>query len=990
MPTVDDETLEAVLGRPVTPAAAPGLDTQGLQARLEASLFDAQRVTRIGGYVIVEVLGEGAMGTVYLAYDPDLDRRVAVKVLRGGGREGVATARMAREARAMARLAHPNVVAVHEVGESEGRTFVAMELVDGGTLAQWCRDDALGSPGRIDRVLDLAMQTAQGLAAAHAAGLVHRDLKPANILVGKDGRARIADFGLARPREETGEPTLPGKGERDSPDSRDSRDSRDSPDLPDSDPRLTASGALVGTPAYMAPEQFRGETDERSDQFGWCVTFFEAVYGIRPFAGSTVVEVLDAIEQERLAKPSPGAHAPGWLRRLLVRGLARDPARRWSSMDAIVAEIGRRRRARWRLAAGGAALLVAGVAMAQGLKADPSPLATSTCPNANGELEAAWGEARRAEIQQAFSRSGAPYADDAWLRLQQGMDDVARDWVGAKSEVCRAGESADPVRVAEAQRRDACLDRSRTIFEFASDQLATADRETVRRSAQTVSALRDLARCDDEALLGLPAERGADLVDQTLADLGRASVLTELHRLSEARDTLRKVITDIPDDGFATLHARAYEELVSVALRADDHATIEDDATRFLDYAERSGDVALRASAWVSMGAAARLSGDLDESAFRLGRAANLATAQPLPARLRANIVEAEARLWSTRQQHAEAIERREAAIAILGENGRDELAAARLMLDLGESRFANGEVGPALDVIEASLETFRDVLGPDHPDTALAHITAANVGVRARDEQTQTHLAEAERVLLANPEFRPSLLGRVHELRGLDMMSDNAADPGPELKQAQEIYARTLGPDHRAVFHVRLFRANAMHTRGRTEEAVDLYRELIEQFAPGDDMPVTFATARMNLADAEAMLGHAAAALAQLALARPVLDAAQQETGLQWRNQSINLARVYRMAGRADVAEEILEEVRVALDADEEPVALHDRLWLDIERAEAALARGRRDEAVALARGARASTAGRDLAKPALLGELGDLERKLGLSPASPETAPP
>src|SRR5262245_37690244 len=208
------------------------------------------------------------MGVVYAAYDPELDRRVALKLLHAGG-SVEARKRLLREAQAMARLAHPNVIAVHDVGTWGDEVFVAMEFVEGPTLAERVRDE---EPGWRE-VLDLYLQAGEGLAAAHVAGIVHRDFKPQNALVGRDGRVRVLDFGLAR-----GTGALPPREAEEGPDSGAAPGLLVTP--------LTRSGSRMGTPAYMSPEQFEGlPADELSDQFSFCVALYEALYGERPFGG---------------------------------------------------------------------------------------------------------------------------------------------------------------------------------------------------------------------------------------------------------------------------------------------------------------------------------------------------------------------------------------------------------------------------------------------------------------------------------------------------------------------------------------------------------------------------------------------------------------------------------------------------------------------------------------------------------------------------------
>ena len=312
------------------------------------------RGTPVGRYVVLDPIGEGGMGVVYRALDPELDRSIALKLVRVRSRDPAQRerqkTRLVREAQAMARLAHPNVVSVHDVGTFEDDVFVAMELVDGRTLSQFLRDEK-PSPGE---VIELFVGAGRGLAAAHAAGLVHRDFKPDNLAVGSDRRARVLDFGLARA-------VAQGGGADD-----DIGELWGSPRLLDA--ALTRDGAVIGTPSYMAPEQLRGESvDERADQFSFCVALYQALYGSLPFgerraiSGALPPLVLPA--SPRVA--APVGHA-------LVRGLAADPAARYPSMDALLADLGgspssapvrnpRRRRA---LAIGLAVALGAGAVVA--------------------------------------------------------------------------------------------------------------------------------------------------------------------------------------------------------------------------------------------------------------------------------------------------------------------------------------------------------------------------------------------------------------------------------------------------------------------------------------------------------------------------------------------------------------------------------------------------------------------------------------------------
>ncbi len=325
-----DDAVDGAMPAPID--VREGLENRRQRALIEAALFDEPAPPmKIGRFTIVRMLGEGGMGVVYLAYDEELDRRVAVKLLHGGrGPEDEAQRRLQREAQAMARLAHPNVVAVHDVGTFEGQVFVAMEFVAGRDLRAWLRSE----PRTWRELLSQFVQAGEGLAAAHEAELVHRDFKPDNVLVGDDGRVRVADFGLAF------DGTTSGLG----------------PDVTtqvSAEVLHTETGAVLGTPAYMAPEQIRGErADARTDQFGFCVALYEGLYGTRPFSGKTLAALAVAIEAGDIAAPPEDTEVPHWLRAAVVRGLAAEPDSRWPSMRALLDVLGddpllrRRRRIR--------------------------------------------------------------------------------------------------------------------------------------------------------------------------------------------------------------------------------------------------------------------------------------------------------------------------------------------------------------------------------------------------------------------------------------------------------------------------------------------------------------------------------------------------------------------------------------------------------------------------------------------------------------------
>jgi predicted Ser/Thr protein kinase len=318
--------------------------------------------TKIGRFVVVGKLGAGGMGVVYAAHDRELDRHVALKVLRVAAASDEERVRMLREGQAMARVTHPNVITVHEVGTEGELVFLAEELLDGGTLGDW-----LEHQHAQDEIIEKFVAAGRGLAAAHAAGLVHRDFKPDNVLLGKDGRVRVADFGLARALG--GGDDHPGSRSA-GHDPKITRVGKSSAGEPMASPMsaLTRTGAVMGTPMFMAPEQHLGErADERSDQFAFCVALYHALYGDWPFAGKTTVALADAVIEGRMQRPRRYGHVPPRLRAIVQRGLATKPAARFPSMAALLGELTRPPSRRGRtLAIGAGVLALAGAAVVGG------------------------------------------------------------------------------------------------------------------------------------------------------------------------------------------------------------------------------------------------------------------------------------------------------------------------------------------------------------------------------------------------------------------------------------------------------------------------------------------------------------------------------------------------------------------------------------------------------------------------------------------------
>ncbi len=448
---------------------------------------------RVGRFVVLERIGAGGMGVVYAAYDQQLDRKIAIKLLHGGQQDDQAQIRIMREAQAMARVSHPNVAAVYEVGTHGGCVFLAMELVRGQTLGQWARADSRP----IDEIVEVFVQAGRGLATAHAAGLVHRDFKPANALVGDDGRVRVLDFGLARPGEGTRvkRTAVPGEIER---------HDRLSVDV-------TIDGQLVGTPAYIAPEQYGGApADARSDQFAFCVALFELAFGERPFVGETLPQMSAAVLGGQITAVVLKTPRERWLHEVAVRGLSTAPEDRFPSMDALLAVLTtpqRRSRAPLWLGVGALALAVGAGAMAWSSAAP----GLAACDRSLAELE--WNDTERAALRDAM-----PLLSDADRdRAVSSVDRYVERWQVHAESVCAPVHAAqtEPVQTAREQRQ--CL-RARSVELASLVRAVRASEPTVQTGAsRAVLNLHPPARCMETALrAALPAPPPADALHPTM------------------------------------------------------------------------------------------------------------------------------------------------------------------------------------------------------------------------------------------------------------------------------------------------------------------------------------------------------------------------------------------------------------------------------------------------------------------------------------------
>lgn len=762
--------------------------------------------TMVGRFVVGELVGAGGMGVVYRASDRELKRSVALKLLRGkGGAAEEQQERLLREAQAIAQVSHPNVVQVFDVGLYREHVFVAMEFVDGETAREWV---ARKRPSRRE-ILGVFVQAARGLAAAHEAGIVHRDFKPDNVLLGRDGRVRVADFGLARLVDEA--EGLPSGAS-------------DDLDFIERE-ALTQSGTLLGTPAYMAPEQHRGqECDHRSDQFAFCVSFYELLCGERPFAGDTLAELAESTEAGRRWVSAAERHLSKWVRRLLARGLQPDPSQRFSSMVDLIAELerdrGRRRRTATALV-GGAAIAAGVFALGLGSRGG-----VDRCESGRARIAEIWTPGRRASIAAAFSSAPLPYAQSTWARVEPALERWTRQWAATHRDACRAthvsGEQSDRML----DLRMACLSRQRAALDALLSALDAPDDTTIAQASRAVSSLPPVSACSNlEALqkTALPpgdatSRRRLAAVEETLA-AAEAQLRTGHYR--EGVADLESILAQARQLAHKPLEARVYHRLGTGQLRAGRLEEAEASFYSAIRAADAAGDDRVRAEARIAL---VKLIGRDRARAEEGARLVELAEgtlarlSQPAP--YRARLDETVGAMLAQQGELDEAEKRFLSALELTRKHaGSEHPGIASILSSLGNLQLFRGDYARALDFFERGLAIVESAHGPAHPVTG-AHVD--NIGI------AHWYLGDYARAIVQHRRAVATLesaLGKHHPKLGGPLTNlANALQMSGQLREAARIYRRALGiareafgVDHPTVSTIHL---NLGSVRAELEEA--------------------------------------------------------------------------------------------------------------------------------------------------------------------------
>jgi tetratricopeptide (TPR) repeat protein len=731
----------------------------------------------VGRYLVLDEVGAGGMGVVFAAYDPDLDRKVAVKLLWTRDGKGVRSsdsgARLFREAQAMARLAHPNVVAIYDVGTIDDRVFFAMELVDGPTLREWL--EAKRSWREVVRVF---VQAGRGLAAAHHAGIVHRDFKPENVLVGADGRVRVTDFGIAAAARGEAVPPEPELTKRTSVLSQ----------------PITRPGTFLGTPAYMAPEQLAGDpADARSDQFAFCVTLYEALYGERPFGGDTLAELSSAIREGKLRAAPKDSLVPARVRRTLVRGLEPKPSDRFGSMDDLISTLDPTTpvsRYPWIVAALAAVIAVAAVWGARAGTRD----ARAVCEAVGVGM---WDAAQKKSVSDAFRATGKPFADDAFRATERALDAYATAWAVMHRDACLATRARGEQSEELLDLRMQCLSRRAAELRALTSRLSHADAQIVERSVEAALALEPIDTCANaEALRApprLPAdERSRKRIADVRATLADAKALRDTGRIAEALrlategESAAKTLGYAPLEGEALLARGDLEDM-------SDAKSAEDTLRMAARVAETAHDDAILADASIALMRRVGVArADLDR-AEDWGARAEVALERlgNVPEQL-AKLLEARGSVYKKHGMYPQAYASFERALALREKAaGAASPLTARTLSKMGTVLIDLGRFDEALAACERALSIGTHELGPAHPEVA----------------SLENNLGEVLR-----------RLGR-------------GGDALVHLRRSLAIAEAAFGSDHTAVGGALNNIANTLEEQGEYDEALEYHERALRMF---------------------------------------------------------------------------------------------------------------------------------------------------------------
>ena len=800
-------------------AGGGGLETQRLRAAIGSRLFgeaEAKPTTKVGRHTLLEPLGSGGMGVVYTAYDPQLDRRVAIKVLHAGASEAKrekASRRLLAEAQAMAKLNHPNVIAVHDAGVEDGRVFIAMEFVDGGTLGSWCEQHPPSDRARFEAVLELLIQAGRGLEAAHAAGLVHRDLRPANMLVDQQGRLRVADFGLARIRADDSDPGPVEGTEQAHTDT------------------ATPRTDVAGTPVYMAPEQFDGRSDARSDQWSWCATAWEAVFGQRPFPGTNISELVLARQSGAPAMPKSRPEVPTWFHRVLERGLAAEPAARYPSMSALLRDLDRRRRRTRRVATVvGVGALVGFAALGWSGRAGPATV-SSRCDELAGAIEGVYDPTVRTQIVEVSRQRYGDVAAAAMERPLLRLDEYAETWLAGAQDACRDLEREDAM-VSDVDVIDQASGAMR-CYRSALDEMGVVVAEELEGpqlvgAFGAVEALPPLDRCRHATADAMVESGNTRAIARWLA---QANVQLTMHDHAGARESLDRAAALVDEATTPTQRAKVDYLRGVLADREGDHDAALRHGRAALSLAERGGDPDAGAQAWLLLADASTHAHADEQASFYVERVRSLAERVGNPPWLAGSVLRVSAAIAHQTGDYERALAELDQAITLFEPiYGADSTTTTRLRDAKVDILRALGRRDEAIAVGRRSIEAFERRYGPHHPQTAKAQGRVAGVLEDLGDLDGAIELfglafETLSRASDDDPTNRVSVGFLLAQALGNAGRFDEARDVA---ERTRALAVKAVGAEHPLVNIVDVSQASLELDAGNYDRAIEMYERLV------------------------------------------------------------------------------------------------------------------------------------------------------------------
>ncbi len=763
---------------------------------------------RLGRYVLIQPVGRGSFATVWSAYDPELDRRVAIKLLPARNPDAPDDlAGQLAEAQALAQLSHPNVVAVHDVQVLEpqeddaGGLFIVMEFLEGLSLLEWMEGEH-----DFREVIEVFTAAGHGLAAAHERGIVHRDFKPSNAMFGSDGRLRVLDFGIAR--------ALGGKAGEGS------------------------KGRYAGTPAYMAPEQHLGQdVDARSDQFAFCASLYEALYGRRPYAGDDRTSLGKAKLGGEIEPAPRDRTVPAWVHEIVLRGLSVDPKRRFASMDELLAALGHDpRRAATRWAAGiTLTLAIAGLGYTLAKFTNEDVAAPVACESGAAKLAGIWDESVRADVETGFHATEAPFAADAFERVAVVLDAHTSQWTRVHREVCEAALVHNEHSVEVMAEQMLCLERRLRRVAGLIGALRRADAATVARAPDSVLRLESPETCRARHAVERPQLDDAQRAEllEIEAEAARAKVLDELGRYDEALATADAAIeraTAIEDLAGAS-EARLVRSKTLWNLGR--HAESIDGAEAALANAAAVADPELEALALLQLIRSYTEMGEYDaaEAIGEIARA--LVHDGRLGHELEVTHDFYVAILNGRQQRFDEAIARLEHALSLserMYESG-DHPELAKLHNTLGNTLLvANRDLDSALEHYEEAQRLWITNFGEQYPSVSLVRNNVAALRLRRGE------LDEAKRLLeqvvvgfeaVHGPEH-PQLVPSHANLALIACFQGRTRDALAQFERARGIAAAAFGADSMRVAEIDVSFANLLVAMGRIDEAEAIFERTL------------------------------------------------------------------------------------------------------------------------------------------------------------------